>query len=129
VAGAAVGEANQLDDVAEGAPLRRGAADLDIGVIRMGAEDKDSRRLRGRFHDGSQGSRTVNGSKPHPYSGVVLIFSTSLSRFKGFLDNGCGCPHKPGALATGPKPHLGRPVASAPGLWDDLPYQGNNGCG
>src|SRR5262249_39902762 len=92
VSGAAIGEADQLDDLAEGAPLRRGAAHLDVGVVRMGVEDTDSHRLRGRFHDGLQGSRTVNDSKPPPYSCVVLIFSTSLPRFKGFLDNRCGWP-------------------------------------
>ena len=42
VAGSAVGQAHQLDDVAEGAPPGRGAAGPDVRVVRVSANDEDS---------------------------------------------------------------------------------------
>ena len=40
VAGLAVGQADQPDDMAQGTPLRRRPAGLDVGVVGMGADDE-----------------------------------------------------------------------------------------
>ena len=45
VPGLAVGEAHQLHHVAEPTPLRRRSARLDVGVVRMRADDEDPQRL------------------------------------------------------------------------------------
>ena len=58
MAGAAVGDADELDLVAEAAPLRRGAAGLDSRRRRGDAEDENaewlhgSSRVRGRKKSG-----------------------------------------------------------------------------
>src|ERR1700722_7067754 len=57
MAGAAVGDADQLDLIAEAPPLGRRAAGLEVGVVGMGAEDENaggghmrSRRKLGWFY-------------------------------------------------------------------------------
>ena len=44
MAGATVGQAYQFDDVTEGTPLGRRPTGFDVGVIRVCADDQDSRR-------------------------------------------------------------------------------------
>ena len=47
VAGLAISETHQLDDMAQGAPLGRRPAGFDVAIIRVGADDQDPQLLIG----------------------------------------------------------------------------------